>query len=181
MATATQPVVRVYLPATWATLTELRRTGRLDADSEAGPAVGPGTGHAVTANLREWYTEGDDEELEYAAFTRAAQAALELLRADDAVPRRRVVISVDLPAAQVSAAGTELGDSTVRISALVDLSVVAALHCDGEEAVPAVGAAVAVVAEAAAGDQDAQFTVDSAEDYELEWYDTTELDQLVAG
>ena len=33
---------------------------------------------------------------------------------------------------------------------------------------------------AAAGDKDAQFTVDGAEDHELEWYDVTELDQLLA-
>jgi len=28
--------------------------------------------HAVTPALREWYAEGDEEELEYVAFTRAA-------------------------------------------------------------------------------------------------------------
>jgi hypothetical protein len=36
-----------------------------------------------------------------------------------------------------------------------------------------------VVDEAAAGDPDAQFTVDSAEDHELEWYAVSELDELV--
>jgi len=36
-----------------------------------------------------------------------------------------------------------------------------------------------VVDQATAGDPDAQFTVDSAEDHELEWFDPTELGQLV--
>ena len=40
-------------------------------------------------------------------------------------------------------------------------------------------AAAEVVAEALAGDPDAQFTVDGAEDHELEWYDVTELDLLL--
>jgi hypothetical protein len=95
----------------------------------------------VTPGLREWYAEGDDEELEYVAFTRAAQGALRLLRQDTAAPRRRVVVSVDV-APEVTAAGD-------------------------------------VVDQAAAGDPDAQFTVDSAEDHELEWFDPTELGQLV--
>jgi len=41
-----------------------------------------------------------------------------------------------------------------------------------------VAAAADVVEEAAAGDPDAQFTVDGAEDHELEWYDPSELGQL---
>ncbi len=39
--------------------------------------------------------------------------------------------------------------------------------------------AAAVVDEARAGDPDAQFTVDGAEDHELEWYAVSELDQLI--
>jgi hypothetical protein len=37
------------------------------------------------------------------------------------------------------------------------------------------------VLDAVAGDPDAQFVVDSAEDHELEWYDVTEIDQLLPG
>jgi len=51
--------------------------------------------HAVTPALREWVCEGDEEELEYVAFTRAAQGALQLLRLDPQAPRRRVVVSVE--------------------------------------------------------------------------------------
>ena len=50
---------------------------------------------------------------------------------------------------------------------------------DGRDAESEVSAAADVVEEAAAGDPDAQFTVDGAEDHELEWYDPSELDQLI--
>ena len=69
--------VRVYLPATLPLLARLRADQRLVLPSGS-------TGHAVTPELREWYAEGDEEELEYVAFTRAAQAALRLLHADPA-------------------------------------------------------------------------------------------------
>jgi hypothetical protein len=36
-----------------------------------------------------------------------------------------------------------------------------------------------VVEEAVAGDPDAQFTVDGAEDHELAWYDVSEIDHLI--
>jgi hypothetical protein len=54
-------LVRVYVPATVPMLAELRASGRLGA--------GPTIAHAVTPALREWYAEGDEEELEYVAFT----------------------------------------------------------------------------------------------------------------
>jgi hypothetical protein len=50
---------------------------------------------------------------------------------------------------------------------------------DGSGAEPDVAAAVAAVGAALAGDEDAQFTVDGAEDHELEWYDVSEIDQLL--
>jgi hypothetical protein len=163
-------LVRVYLPATMPVLAALREAGSFPPTPEA---------HAVTAMLREWYSEGDDEELEYVAFTRAAQGALRLLRQAPAAPRRRVVVSVDLPAGAVRGVDQELGSSLVGVSSAVPLSAVAAIHVDGVEAEDDVAAAADVVEEAAAGDPDAQFTVDGAEDHELEWYDPTELDRLV--
>src|SRR5262245_57707788 len=90
---------RVYLPATIPLLTKLRADGCLALTA----------GHAVTPQLREWYAEGDEEELEYVAFTRAAQDALLLLQHDPAAPRRRVVISADLPAGDLQPADRELG------------------------------------------------------------------------
>jgi hypothetical protein len=161
--------IRVYLPATLPALTALRERGELVAVGEA---------HAVTPALREWYAEGDEEELEYVAFTRAAQAALRLLRRAPDAPRRRVVVSADIPLGHLAGSDSELGSSAVRLGAAVPLRAVAAIHVDGSEAEADVEAATRVVEEALAGDPDAQFTVDSAEDHELAWYDVTELDEL---
>jgi hypothetical protein len=163
--------IRVYLPATVAVLATLRKQGEL------GPA--PLAAHAVTPALREWYAEGDEEELEYVAFTRAAQGALQLLRRDPAVSPRRVVVSADVPASAVVREEGELGSSVVRLTTPIFLSSVAAIHVDGVDAVTDVAAAAQVVEEALAGDPDAQFTVDGAEDHELEWYDVSELESLV--
>src|SRR4051812_32794632 len=162
--------MRVYRPATMSELAALRDTGRLTVPPEA---------HAVTPTLREWYAEGDDEELEYVAFTRAAQGALRLLRRDGRAPRRRVVVSADVPTATVAAADADLGSSTVRLAGPGAFTAVAAIHVDGADAADDVAAAAAVVEEALAGDPDAQFTVDGAEDHELEWYDVSELPTLL--
>jgi hypothetical protein len=164
------PVTRVYLAATLPLLARLRADGRLTLP------IGT-TGHAVTPDLREWYAEGDDEELEYVAFTRAAQEALLLLGHDPRAPRRRAVIAVDV--AQAKPVERSLGSSVVAVEGEVSLSAVAAVHVDSKAAEPDIAAAVEAAPAAAAGDDDAQFTVDGAEDHELEWYDPTELDHLL--
>ncbi|MGA5304103.1 DUF6912 family protein [Nucisporomicrobium flavum] len=163
-------LVRVYVPATVPMLAALKSSGHL--------GDGPVVAHAVTPALREWYAEGDEEELEYVAFTRAAQAALQLLRHDPAAPRRRVVVSADVAANALVREDVELGSSTVRLPQPVSLKEVASIHVDGADAVEGVAAAADVVEEALAGDPDAQFTVDGAEDHELEWYAVSELDEL---
>jgi hypothetical protein len=163
-------MTRVYLPATLPLVARLRADGRLDLPDGA-------DAHAVTPGLREWYTDGDDEELEYVAFTRAAQDSLHLLHYDPSAPRRRVVISVDLD--RVAVPEYQLGSSAVQVGGRIDIAVVAAVHVDGRDAEPAVTAAAAEVEKAVAGDDDAQFVVDGAEDHELEWYDVSEIDQLL--
>ncbi|HEX5740741.1 MAG TPA: hypothetical protein VFY17_04205 [Pilimelia sp.] len=162
--------IRVYLPATTASLAQLREGGALP--------VADRTPHAVTPALREWYAEGDEEELEYVAFVRAAQAALPLLADDPGAPRRRVVVAADLPAAAVDLRGGALGDSRVRLAGPVPLSAVAAVHLDTDAAAADVAAAVAALPSAAAGDEDARFTVDAVEDHDLAWYDPSELPHL---
>lgn len=162
-------LIRVYVPATLPMLRVLRAEGLLGAGTVA---------HAVTPALREWYTEGDEEELEYVAFTRAAQAALPLLGADPAAPRRRVVVSADLPEDAVRPGDTDLGSSTVRLTGPVPLRAVAAIHVDGVDAVDDIAAAAQAVAAALAGEPDARFVVDGVEEHELEWYDVSELDLL---
>jgi hypothetical protein len=163
----------VYLPATLPLLARLQTDGRLFLPDGF-------TGHAVTADLREWYTEGDEEELEYVAFTRAAQDALALLSFDAEAPRRRAVLSIDVAARRVVPVDRTLGSSSVGVGEHLVLSEVAALHVDGKDAEADVRAAAELVAKAAAGDDEAQFAVDGAEDHELEWYDVTELADLIA-
>jgi hypothetical protein len=164
-------MTRIYVPATLAMLAPLRDHGDLAA------AGGEATllAHMVTPMLREWYVEGDEEELEYVAFTRAAQTALRLLRADPVAARRRVVVSADVPQAAVSTVDRDLGSSLVRLASPVAFATIAAIHVDGASAEADVSAAADVVEEAAAGDPDAQFTVDTAEDHSLEWFDVTEI------
>lgn len=165
-------LVRVYLPATIPLVAALR-----DGDELSRPA---GPVHAVTPALREWYIEGDEEELEYVAFSRAAQEALRLLRADPGAPRRRVVISVDVPDSAIKVSSQDLGTSEVDLGGPVPRQAIASFHVDDREAETDVAAAANAVDEAAAGDPDAQFTVDSAEDHELLWYAPEEIDDLLA-
>ena len=164
-------VGRVYLPATLALLGRLR-----EKPYELPEGV---HAHAVTAALREWYAEGDEEELEYVAFTRAAQESLVLLHRHPTAPRRRVVIAVDVPTAVTVRSDDELGSSAVRLETSVAISDLAAVHVDDAAAEPDVTAAAAAVAAAESGDEDAQFTVDGAEDHELLWFDPSELDELL--
>jgi len=164
-------LVRVYLPATVPVVVALRQDARLQQPT--GPA------HAVTPALREWYTEGDEEELEYVAFSRAAQEALRLLHADPAAPRRRVVLSADVPSTALTVGSHDLGTSEVRLSGPVELTAIAAIHIDEKAAEADVAAAAQAVDAAAAGDPDAQFTVDSAEDHELLWYSPEEIDDVL--
>ncbi len=165
--------VRVYVPATVALVASLQDDPELKIP--AAPA------HAVTPALREWYAEGDQEELEYVAFSRAAQEALRLLHADPKAPRRRVVVSADVPQQALQVESQELGVSAVRLSAPVALSAIASFHIDAAEAEADVAAAAEAVELAGAGDEDAQFTVDSAEDHDLLWYAPEELGDMLKG
>ncbi len=159
--------MRIYLPTTVPGLKALQGNG----------FSRPVHAHAVTPALREWYADGDAEELEYAASDEAARASLRLLGGDLAAPRRRVVVSADVPDSAVSVVA-----GTVRTAVVVDREVgneaVASLHVDGDEAVPDVVRAVEALAAADAGDEDAQFAVDGAAGHELLWYDVTELDDV---
>ena len=166
--------MRVYLPATLPAL-----AGVLGA-AEIGPA--PVQAFTVTPALREWYASADIEELEYAAMMHAARASLRLLRADPDAPRRRVVLAADVPDDQASRGGGSGGGfeepTLVLLSAPVPLARVVSGHVDDLAAVPDVTQAVAALAAADAGDDDAQFLVDGAEGHELLWYATQELGDL---
>ena len=160
--------MRVYCALTLPAL-----ASALDAGSLEAPVA-----YAVTPALREWYSDGDDEQLEYAATAAAARASLRRL-AGGGGPRRRVVLAVEVPdasarpAPDLDRAAVRLGDPlrlSQVVSALVDDPVAAGDVSRGAEALPA----------AEAGDPDAAFAVDAVEDHELGWYAAQELPALVA-
>lgn len=162
--------MRVYLPCT---IPSLR--GVLDA-GEVGPA--PLSAHAVTPALREWYAEGDLEELEYAAMGEAAEASLRLLADDAGASPRRIVIAADVPDHSVAPDDTT-GRAGVRLLDPVPWSAVVSVHADDDDAEADVRAAVQAVAAADGGDDGAQFVVDGAQGHELLWFASQEAPELL--
>ncbi|KJY41027.1 hypothetical protein [Streptomyces sp. A1547] len=165
--------MRVYVPLTLPGLAEAHKAGEL------GPA--PLRAYAVTPGLREWYVSDDLEELEYAALGRAAAASLRMLAEDAAAPRKRVVVAVDVDdkAAAATPGVDEATLGQVTLAAAVRLSVAAAVHVDADDALDDVTAAAAALGAADGGDDDAQFTVDGAEDHELLWFGVQEIPGLL--
>ena len=161
--------MRVYIPATLATLQQLVADGSFQPLS--------GTAFAVTPTLRESYAEGDDEELAEVAIGEAALASLRLLATepDGGLPLRRAVLIADADAT----ARPDLDDAVVRVDGRVSLDQVVAAYVDNSDAEPAVKAAIAVVDEADLGDEDAEFVVGDAQDHALAWYATQELPFLL--
>jgi hypothetical protein len=161
--------MRVYLPVTLPTL------AALFGDGQIGPA--PVHGYAVTPALREWYSSGDLEELEYAAMTQAAKASLRMLGADPQAPPRRAVVAADVADELVAEIGGFDEPALVKIGIEVPVSSVVSGHIDDAVAMADIRAAIEALPAADAGDDDAQFAVDSAEGYELMWYATQELER----
>ena len=166
--------MRVYVPATLPMLATW-----LDAGSLTAPRA-----RAVTPAVREWYSGGDEEELEFSALLDAATDSLGLLAEDGAAPRRRLVLAADAPEGDVRVLGGPLDDeapTAVELAAPLPLAAVVSAHCDEPEAQEAVRAAVEALPAARAGDEDAAFVVDGAEDGDLLWYDARELRALLSG
>ena len=162
--------MRVYLPSTLLGLADILAKG------EAAPA--PLRAFAVTPVLREAYASGDDEELEYVAMLAAAKQSLRLLEADPGAPRRRVVFAADVPDAEVSWHAYDDDPAAVMVGAPIAVAAIASGHVDELDAMADVAAAADAITDADAGDDDAGFTVDSAEAHELAWYATQELQFL---
>jgi hypothetical protein len=160
--------MRVYLPSTLPALADVLSTGTV--------GTAPLHGFAVTPALREAYASGDEEELEYIAMLAAARESLRLLRTTPDAPRRRVVLAAD---AEVTWIAYDDEPAAVVITDAVPLTALASGHVDDPDAEPDVAAATDAIAAADAGDEDASFTVDSAEGHELAWYATQELKTLI--
>lgn len=161
--------MRVYIPATFSMLKELDADGVIHARS--------GWGFAATPALTEFFTSGDEEEIEAVAFDDAALASLRLLAIGDEpdFPYRRVVISADVDAVPQP----DMGESVVKLSAPVALEDVAAIHVDIAAAEEATKRATELIDAADLGDQDAELAVGDAQDNYLAFYDPTELPFLV--
>jgi hypothetical protein len=163
--------MRVYLPATSRILRRLADTGVL------GPA--PMTGFAVTPGLREYYLDEDVEELEYAASAAAARASLRLIDADPAAARRRVVIAADVADTSIDIRD-DLDRGVVRVAVEVPMAWCASVHADERAAEETVSAAAELIDAADLGEPTAEEKVDDTEGYELLWYATQEIEELLA-
>lgn len=163
--------MRVYLPATTTVLARLSSTGVL------GPA--PLTAFAVTPGLREYYIDDDIEELEYVAANEAARAALRLIATDPSAAPRRIVVAADVPDPSVEVRD-DLDRGVVRIAVEVPLGWCASVHADDADATATVAVAARRIDAADLGDTEAEELVDDAEGFELSWYATQEIDDLLA-
>jgi hypothetical protein len=162
--------MRVYVPATSTVLRSLLETGMLGSP--------PTTAFAVTPGLREWYTDDDIEELEYAAMMESARASLRLLATDPSAGRRRVVVAADVGDADVSIRD-DIDVGVVSVGVAIPLAACACVHADDMEAADVVERAASLVDAADVGDADAEDAVDDAEGFELSWFATQELSMLL--
>lgn len=177
-------MTRVYVPTTLAGLARAQKHGVLDDSADGDESATTALpAHAVTGAVREWYTEGDTEELEFSALIDAAESSLRLLARDPKAPRRRVVVAVDVADPLVAPDGRHAATgghrSSVCVRGPVPLSTVVSVHVDEEESQPTIDAAVEALAAAADGDDDARFQLDEAEGCDLLWYDISEIDDLL--
>lgn len=163
--------MRTYLPTTLSALERSWQAGTVSPPPEIG--------FTVTPALREWYEEGDEEELEYLALLAAARASLSLLAADPAASLRRVVLAVDLPDRPMPpVAGQDR--AAVMLAEPVVWEAVVAVHADDAAAADTLRRAISALPAATAGDSDAAFLVEAAEGEELLWYATQEVPGLLA-
>jgi hypothetical protein len=164
--------MRVYLPSTLSGLRQLLDTGELGTP--------PLPAFAVTGPLREWYAEGDEEELEYAALSLAARASVRLLDRglllEPELAARRVVVVAEVADTQPA---PDVDRAAVRVLQPVPLRLVQSVHVDDADAEPDVRAAAEALVEADLGSEDAAFVVDQAEGHELQWYATQEIGPLL--
>jgi hypothetical protein len=155
--------MRVYVPCHRRSLADLVTHGRL---------AGPTSACAVTPALRSWYAEGDEEDLEYAAQSRAADLSLALVTTDD--EPRRIVLAVDVTAEVDPAVDDLVG---VAIPGEIAVDDVAAVLIDAPSAMAAVRAAAAALIDSTV---DVPPEVEALDEHELTWYAPEELNDLVA-
>ncbi|SFD74081.1 hypothetical protein SAMN04487819_102419 [Actinopolyspora alba] len=166
--------MRIYLPATVRMLREFFEQQRLRPLS--------GTAFALTSALRESYSSGDAEELEYAAMREAARASLRLIstelgdsrEAEAEEPPRRVVVSADVRDEEATLR-PDLDHAVVRLANPVPWKKIAAVHVDTAEAEEAVRQAASLIDDADLGEEKAELALGDAEDHELAWFAPQEV------
>ena len=165
--------MRVYLPATFSMLMDLNEQSVVTARR--------GWAFAVTPSLREFYTAGEEEELEAIAFDDAAEASIRLLAVGDQerFPHRRVVISADVEDSAATLT-PDMGEAVVKLEpAQIELRQVAAVHVDVEESEQATAKAIEAIDASDLGDEDAELIVGDAQDNYLAFYHPDELPFLI--
>jgi hypothetical protein len=75
----------------------------------------------------------------------------------------------------------DVDHGVVHVSVPVDIVDIASVHVDDRDAEHAIRAAADAIVRADLGDSEAQDRVDDAEGYELAWYATQEIPDLLAG
>lgn len=162
--------MRVYLSSTIADLTEGLAEGKFGRTGS--------TAFAVTAALRAEYDGADEEELEYLAMLDAGRGSLRLLAEQDEAVRKplRVVIAADVDGPTER---SDLDRAAVKLAHPIVWKQVASVHLDGADASEAVAAAIPVIDAADLGDDDAEFLLGSAEDFDLAWYAPGEIQYLL--
>ncbi len=147
--------MHVFLPGTVPALAALLDEGRLEGEPLTAFTAAPGPG-------------GDSEEAEYEAMCAAAEESLRLLAADPSAPRRRVVLTAEMPDHIVEHEARH-GDDVARVSvrASIPYKKLRALHVDDERAVADVAKAVEDPGS------------DAADDHELLWFAVQEIRYVV--
>ncbi|SFT97656.1 hypothetical protein SAMN04487904_1184 [Actinopolyspora lacussalsi subsp. righensis] len=166
--------MRIYLPATVRMLREFFEQQQLRPLS--------GTAFALTPALRESYSSGDAEELEYAAMREAARASLRLIstelgdsrEAETEESPRRVVVSADVRDEEATLR-PDLDHAVVRLANPVPWKKIAAVHVDTAEAEEAVRQAAQLIDDADLGEEKAELALGDAEDHELAWFAPQEV------
>ncbi|WP_197711289.1 hypothetical protein [Cellulomonas sp. WB94] len=160
--------MRIYLPST---LDELDATGAVPSGAPGGAVASfePRIVHAVTAALRAALPDEDEEGLEFVALLAAADEVLLRLAGRPDAPRLRLVLSVDVPEADLTAVDDdERAPSAAQLRVAVKRDDIVCAHVDEP-------AASADVERAVAGDSGA---VERLDDLDLLWYDATELSAI---
>ena len=164
--------MRVYVASTLSGLTRLLSDGGLLV-----PAGSTLTAHGVTRELWNASPEAEQDELEYTALMAAAYDSLVLIADTPGERPARVVIVAEAPDQAVGRVVDVTSEVTVEVDLL--LARISAIHVDEPTAADVVRAAAALVPAAQQGDADALDAVE-LEDYELLWYATQEIAELLA-